>query len=116
MLLQRHSNQLNEGSSNVKINSTTRLSRAPLTMTLCDSEKQLFSTQLNLTDNDSLLSSKRTTNKNDNNQPIRFNFKQQRSRTTVSNYTPDNPRASLKRAYSVADSNNCKQVISNHLK
>ncbi|CAF1273156.1 unnamed protein product [Rotaria sordida] len=103
VLLQRHSNQLNESSSNHKFNSLTKYTRSPITMTICDSDKQLCSTPINLNENDCLITSKRSIIKNDNNSTLRINFKEKKNRSIISNQIPIIRRSSLKRAYSFVE-------------
>ncbi|CAF4860592.1 unnamed protein product [Rotaria sp. Silwood1] len=104
ILLQRHSNQINESSSNHKLNPSTRYTRTPITMTICDSEKQLCSTPINLTENDSLITSKRSPIKNENNSTLRINFKEKKNhRSIISNHMPISQQSSLKRTYSFVE-------------
>ncbi|CAF2412325.1 unnamed protein product [Rotaria sp. Silwood2] len=103
VLLQRHSNQINEISSTHRLNPPTRHTRTPVTMTICDSDKQLCSTSINLAENDSLITSKRTPIQNENNSTLRINFKEKKNRSIIPNQIPISRRSSLKRAYSVVE-------------
>ncbi|CAF1534176.1 unnamed protein product [Rotaria magnacalcarata] len=109
VLLQRHSNQINEPSSYHKLNSITRYSRGALTMALCDSDKQLCSTPLTVTDNDNLNASKRSSIKNETNPALRINFREKKLRSIISNQISDSQRSSLKRAYSCVEKNSYTQ-------
>ncbi|CAF3357590.1 unnamed protein product [Rotaria socialis] len=105
VLLQRHSNQISEPSSYHKLNPAARYSRTAVTMAFCDSDKQICSTPLTVTDNDSLNASKRSSIKNETNPTLRINFREKKPRSIISNQISDSRRSSLKRAYSFVERN-----------
>jgi len=111
VLLQRHSNKINESPSNNKLSPIRHNSRTPITMTLCDSDRQLSSIPINYTENDSLSMSKLSSmNENDNNSKLRINFKEKKTRPAIPIQINDTQRLSLKYAYSFAEKNHCTQV------
>lgn len=83
-------------------------------MTLCDSDRQLCSSTINYTENDSLILSKLSSNKkNDNNSTLRINFKEKKNRPIIPIQITDSQRSSLKHAYSFVEQNHCTQVKEN---
>jgi hypothetical protein len=112
VLLQRHSNKINESPSNNKLNPIRHNSRTPITMTLCDTDRQLCPTTINYTENDSLIISKRLPiNNNDNNSKLRINVKEKKNRPIIPIQINDSSRRlSLKHAYSFVEKNHCTQV------
>jgi hypothetical protein len=121
VLLQRHSNKTNNSIItntnfyNHKLNRTRNISRSPITMTLCDSDRQLCSTTMNLTENESLVMSKMSpkspTHTNNPESVLRINFKERKHRPLSPVQIPAHRHASLKRTYSYVDKNHCTQVI-----
>ena len=104
ILLQRHSNSLNEStSSNQKLNLLRKNSHLPITVTLCDSDKQICST----TENDSLIISKHLTIQQTNNTKLRINFKEKKNRSNIPIQITDKRRSS-----SFIEKTHCTHVIS----
>jgi len=96
-----------------KLNQTSNRSRSPITITLCDSDRQLCSTIINNPENNSLIMSKviPKSSINNNESVLRINFKEKKNRPIVSIQSPDHHRkSSLKRTYSYVDKNHCTQV------
>ncbi len=110
VLLQRHSNNINESPSNYKLTPTRNNSHIPLTMALCDSDRQLCSTIINYTENDSLITPRRLPIKYEDNSTLRINIKEKKNRPSVPIQTTDSGRSSLKHAYSYIEKNHCSQV------
>jgi hypothetical protein len=110
VLFQRHSNKMNESPTNHKLISTRNNSHLPIPMTLCDSDRQLCSTTMNYTDNDSIIMAKRSPIKNEDNSTLRINIKEKKNRPNLSMQMTDSRRSSLQRAYSYVEKNHCTQV------
>ncbi|CAF0755113.1 unnamed protein product [Adineta steineri] len=120
VLLQRHSNKLNESITTTnnnnhnnhslytrKLNQTSNHSRSPVTVTLCDSDRQLCSSTIHYTENDSLVIPKSPVLNNES--VLRINFKAKKFRPAVSKQLSGDRKLSLKRAYSYIDNNHCTQ-------
>jgi hypothetical protein len=111
LLLQNHSNKINELSSNNKLISTRNNSRTPITMAICDNDRQLCSTTINLTDNDSLIMSKHLPIKtNEKDSKLRINFKEKKNRPIIPIQITDSQRSSLQNPYSFVENNHCTSV------
>ncbi|UJR28020.1 hypothetical protein I4U23_009279 [Adineta vaga] len=119
VLLQRHANQLNESITTVnnnsiynrKLNQTSIRSRSPITITLCDSDRQMGSSTVNCTENDSLILLKTTPKSliNNNESVLRVNRKERKHRSPMSTQSSDQQKSILNRTYSYADKNHCTQ-------
>ena len=98
---------------NRKLNPTSNHSRSPITVTLLDSDRQVCSTTVNYTENDSLIMPKPTKKSSINNHEsvLRINFKEKKTKSIVSIQSPDQRKSSLKRTFSYVDKNHCTQVI-----
>ena len=119
VLLQRHSTKLNESITNNNNNSSNGLhnskhshhrnkSPPPVTMTLCDSDRQVCSTTINYLDNESLILTKISPKLATNEIGLRINFKEKKTRP-IHHLT--RPRSSsLKTTYSFGDKKRCTQV------
>ena len=120
VLLQRHSAKISDPSNTnnnsfftPKSTQRRQHSCSPMTMTLCDSDRQYCSTTINFTDNDSLVMSKVSSKSggNPHNESIlRINFKEKKNRSILSRQSSDNRNASLERNCSYLERNPCKQV------
>jgi len=109
VLLQRHSNKINESPSQYKLIPTGKNPRTPTTV--CDSDRQICSTTINFNENDSLIMSKRPSiSTNENNSKLRINIKEKKNRPIVPISITDNQRSSLKHTYSFVEKNHCTQV------
>ncbi|CAF0900219.1 unnamed protein product [Adineta ricciae] len=121
VLLQRHSNKINEPITtttnnnsihNRKVNPTSNRSRSPITVTLCDSDRQMGSSTINCTENESLIMSKTAPNAliNKNESVLRINFKAKKARPQIESmqYAELQP-STLKRTYSYVNQNSCAQ-------
>ena len=125
VLLQRHSSKTNSSLTitnnslyNRKLNHAKTKSQSPVTVTLCDSERQLCSTTINYLESDSLILSKTVPKSpvNNNETILRINFKEKKNRPMTPVLLSDRHKSSIKRTYSVLDKNHCTQVIQNNLK
>jgi hypothetical protein len=118
VLLQRHSNRMSNSITttnslyNHKLNHPKTKSQSPITVTVCDSDRQLCSTTINYIDHDSLILPKTSpkTPINNNEAVLRINFKEKKHRPTTPVQLTDHPRSSLKRTYSFIDKSHCTQV------
>ena len=79
-------------------------------MTLCDSDRQLCSTTVNCTENDSLVLSKISPKSHVDESVLRINFKEKKSRPIMSIQSHEQRQGSLKTRYAFADKNHCTQV------
>ena len=109
-LLQRNSNRLNLLSNNHKLNITMKYSCIPIIMTIYDSDGRLYSTPINLTENDTLTMAKRLPTKNENNSTLHINFKENNYQSTVQKQISNHRRISSSRRYSLMENNDCPQV------
>ena len=96
--------------SNYKLNLTRNNSRSAITMTLCDSDRQLCSGAMTFTENDSLIIPKRLPINQNDNSILRINYKEKKTRPIIPIQISDERRSSLKHAYSLAENNHCAQV------
>ena len=118
VLLQRHSSKIRESITNQNTNSLHNRQRkypgktgpSPVTMTVCDSDRQACSTTINYTENDSLTLPKIVSKSPANDSILRVNFKERKNRTTMPIRTPQKRHSPLKRAYSFAEKNHGAQV------
>jgi len=114
VLLQRHSNKINESPSNHKLTPTRKNSRTPVTMTMCDSDRQLCSTTINFTENDSLIMSKLSSIKtNKKNSKLRINFKDKKNRPIQ---ITNSQKLPLKHTYSFVQKNHYAEVNKKKIK
>jgi len=97
---------------NHKSNHPIKNSLSPITVGLCDNDRQLCSTTINYTENDSLILSKASLKSpiNNNESVLRVNFKEKKNRPIISMKIPDHQKSPLKRTYSYIDKNHCTQV------
>jgi len=95
-----------------KLNQTSNRSRSPITITLCDSDRQLCSTIINNPENNSLIMSKviPKSSINNNESVLRINFKEKKHRPIIPIPFSDHRKPTLKRTYSYVDKNHCSQV------
>lgn len=118
VLLQRHSNKTCESLTTQNSNSLYGRQRkypgknnpSPVTMTLCDSERQACSTTINYTENDTLVLPKIPLKSPGNDSILRVNFKERKNRITVPIRNPGKRQSPMKRAYSFGERNLCTQV------
>lgn len=118
VLLQRHSNKLQESFTNQNTNSLYNRKRkhagkngsSPITITLCDSDRQVCSTTINYTENDSLVLPKIPPKSTANESILRVNFKERKNRSTIPIRHLENRNIPLKRAYSFVEKTNCTSV------
>lgn len=120
VLLQRHSTKMTDSITNTNSNSlynhklkyTTKnaATSSPITVTLCDSDRQLCSTTINYLENDSLILSKISPKSPVNESILRINFKEKKTRPMISIQNLEQRRALLKQTYSFVDKNHCTQV------
>ena len=98
--------------NNHKQGHTRNNTRSPITVTLCDSDRQLYSTTVNYAESDSLILSKYSpkSSTNNNESILRINFKEKKNRPNSPLQSPKNRRSPLKRTYSYVDKNHCTQV------
>ncbi|CAF2732330.1 unnamed protein product [Rotaria sp. Silwood2] len=124
VLLQRNSSSMNElmmnnnnnnnNNNNLyshKVNYKRHNSCSPITITLCDIDRHVYSSTINYAENDgqimSKLSSRSLTNNNES--VLRINFKEKKNRPSTPIRLVDHSKSSLKRAYSYIDKNHCTQ-------
>lgn len=120
VFLQRHAKGSVETTNNASYynQKTTARKKAPCssrTMTLCDSDRQYYSTTINMTDNDSLVITKHSPpkspgNSNHHESVLRINFKEKKTRPMVSSLPSQRRSSSLRRTYSFFDKKNSPQV------
>lgn len=125
VLLHRHSTQIGDSMTNAnssfnhKPNYARKPSCSPITVTLCDSDRQGYSSTLNYTENDGSITSKTSAkaplynnnNPNNNESILRINFKERKPRPSIPMRFADQLDPTIKRRYSLADKNHCTQVI-----
>ncbi|CAF4775883.1 unnamed protein product, partial [Rotaria sp. Silwood1] len=106
-----HNNNNNNNLYNHKLNYKRQNSCSPATVTFGDSDRHMYSSTINYTENDghvmSKLSSRSLTNNNES--VLRVNFKEKKNRPCIPVRLVDHSKTSLKRAYSYIDKNHCEQ-------
>lgn len=120
VLLQRHSAKMSDPSNTAnnsffspKSTHRQKHSCSPMTMTVCDSDRQYCSTTINFTDNESLVMSKvssKSGNNAHNESILRINFKEKKNRAILSRQASENQNASLDRTCSYLERNPGAQV------
>ncbi|CAF0938577.1 unnamed protein product [Adineta steineri] len=109
-LLQRYSNKATDSPNTCKLHPTRKNSRIPITMTLCDSDRQICKTPMNYIENDNLTTiPQRLSVINDNNLPLRINYTEKRNRSSIPVPLSTSRQSSLKHTYSFAEKNHCTQ-------
>ncbi|CAF3368799.1 unnamed protein product [Rotaria sp. Silwood1] len=111
MMNNNHNNNNNNNLYNHKLNYKRQNSCSPATVTFGDSDRHMYSSTINYTENDghvmSKLSSRSLTNNNES--VLRINFKEKKNRPCIPVRLVDHSKTSLKRAYSYIDKNHCEQ-------
>ena len=118
VLLQRHSNKIQETYTNQNSNNLYNRQRnypakngsSPVMMTMCESERQGCSTTINYTENDSVFLPKTVPKSLGNDSILRVNFKERKNQTAMPTHNPEKRHNPLKRTYSFVEKNHCTQV------
>ncbi|CAF1676067.1 unnamed protein product [Rotaria magnacalcarata] len=117
VFLQRHSTKINgsiinhNNSYNHKLKYGRQNSCSPVTVTLCDSDRQVFSSTANYADNDTFIVSNVSSQSppHTHEPTLRINFKEKKNRPRAPVRLNDQSKPSLRRTYSYIDKNHCAQ-------
>jgi hypothetical protein len=93
-----------------KLKHTKHAVASPITMTLCDSDRQICSTTINYPENDSLVLSKIPPKSPVNESILRINFKEKKPRLVMPIQSSEQRKGSIKQTYTFSDKNHCTQV------
>lgn len=108
VFLQRLSTKSNEPGNNFKLTPTRKDSRVPIAVSICDGDRPVCSTNVDHTENDTLLLPQYSSTTTD----LRMNFKEKKALLPIPIHITHNPTSSISQTYSFAENNHCTQVIS----
>ncbi|CAF1440797.1 unnamed protein product [Adineta ricciae] len=110
-LLQRYSSRSTSDSPNTcKLHSQRKNSRIPVTIAICDTDKQLCPTSFNFIDADTLAMTKPiSTNHYDNTPTLRVNYKEKKNRPILTSHLSISQPLPKKTSYPFIEKNHCAQ-------